>query len=322
MLNTNLILVDGITGSGKSTTAQFLASQLNKNGINVKWYHEEETNHPLAYEEDVEVFTSQSETEKFLETIPQLWCEFVKQVRCSDKIHIIESHLLQDTVRILFQNNIEKAKIMDFVHEIENIIKPLNPILLYFYQHNVNCSIRKVWNRRGPAWKKWFIDSDIQTPYVKSSGLTGEVGVIKLWSDYQSFTNHLFERYQFKKLSIENSDNEWDDYQLRILDFLNLNLITKNNLLTLEEKKRYCGTYKNQEGNQECTVKLFNDNLVCDLIWPDIRILPLENGTKNFFYLESFPIFIHFIENKKGFIKELILSGRREKLDGKTLYKI
>jgi len=38
MLNTKLILVDGMTGSGKSTTAHFIARQLEKNGIKVKCY--------------------------------------------------------------------------------------------------------------------------------------------------------------------------------------------------------------------------------------------------------------------------------------------
>lgn len=48
MLNSKLILIDGITGSGKSTTTQFLASQLKENDIKVKWYHETQTIHPLS----------------------------------------------------------------------------------------------------------------------------------------------------------------------------------------------------------------------------------------------------------------------------------
>lgn len=260
--------------------------------------------------------------EKFLGTIPKLWRQFVKQVRESDEAHIIESHLLQDTVRILFQNNLEEARIIDFVEEIEDIIKPLNPALLYFHQQDANRSIRKIWKRRGDAWKKWFIDSDIQTPYVKASGLTGEVGVIKLWSDYQSFTNQLFGRYQFRKLSIENSAGEWDDYHQRILDFLDLNLVVENRDLTLEEKKRYCGTYKEQEGKLGCTVKLHNGSLVCDLIWPNIRILPVETEDKNLFYLESFPLLIKFKENEEGCIKELSLSGGRKNLEGKKMFKV
>ncbi len=322
MLNTKLILIDGITGSGKSTTAQFLANQLKRNGIPGKWYHENENNHPLDYEQDIEVFASKAELEEFLDTTPKLWRQFVEQASQSDQVHIIESFLFQDTVRLLFQNNLELKRIKDFADEIEEIIKPLNPALIYLYQMDVDNSIRKIWNHRGPAWEKWFIDSDIQTPYVKSSGLTGETGVIKLWSDYQSFTNQLFESYQFKKISIENSAGEWDDYRRLMLEFLDLNFVVENSSLTIEKMKKYCGTYREQEENLECTVKLLNNHMVCDLIWPDIRILPIASEDSNLFYLESFPVFMEFKENGNGFIKELILSGGRKKLDGKKLYKV
>ena len=47
MIKTKLILVDGISGSGKSTTAHFIHRQIEKNGIKVKWFYEQEDNHPL-----------------------------------------------------------------------------------------------------------------------------------------------------------------------------------------------------------------------------------------------------------------------------------
>ncbi|WP_070120057.1 AAA family ATPase [Bacillus marinisedimentorum] len=321
MINTKLILIDGITGSGKSTTAQFLANQLRNNGIKVKWYHEEEDNHPLNYEEDIEVFTSQAELEAFLEETPKIWREFAKHVSESDQVHIIESFILQNTVRLLFQNNLGEERIRDFTQEIEEIIRPLNPALIYFYQENAEQSIRKVWKRRGPGWKKWFVDLDILTPYVKKSGLAGETGVIKLWSEYQNFTNRLVENYKFTKLSIENSEGNWDEYRQRILEFLDVNFVRSNPDLTSEENIRYCGTYRDQEGEVECTIKILNGNLVCDLIWPDIKILPVKEGDNLHFYIESFPVLVTFTENQEGSIYELNLSGSRKSLDGKTLYK-
>ena len=101
-----------------------------------------------------------------------------------------------------------------------------------------------------------------------------------------------------------------------------MNLIAENRDLTLEEKRRYCGTYKEQEGKFGCTVKLHNGSLVCDLIWPNIRILPVKAKDKSLFYLESFPILIKFNENEKGCIKELRLSGGRKNLEGKKMFKV
>ncbi|WP_422485687.1 hypothetical protein [Gudongella sp. DL1XJH-153] len=321
MIKTKLILIDGITGSGKSTTAQFLAGQLRLNGIKAKWYHETEDSHPLAYEEDVEVFSSNQERDKFLKTIPKLWRKFSKDAEISDHVHIIESHLLQDTVRILFQNNLDETRISTFVKEIEDIIEPLNPALLYFKQMDVEHSIRKVWKRRGEDWKNWFVDSDIQTPFVKSSGIIGETGVIKLWAEYQNFTDKIFEGYGFKKLCIDNSEGNWTTYHQQMMKFLSLNLISETVDVNIDEKRILCGTYKEKEGDLSCSVKLLDENLVCDLIWPDIRVLP-DATRKNLFYLESFPINIEFIENKDGSVESIHLSGSREAFDGKRLIRV
>lgn len=322
MQQTKLILIDGITGSGKSTTAQFLADQLQKNGVNVKWYHEEEYNHPLDYKEDVEIFASKEDMEEFLEITPNIWRKFVKEAMQSDKVHIIESFIFQNTIRLLFQNNLEVNRIIHFAREIEDIIKPLNPAFIYFYQHDVEKSIRRIWNRRGENWKNWFIEFDSQTPFVKECILSGEEGVIKLWTDYQNFTNKLFNEYDMMKLSIENSAGDWKKYRESILNFLDLDLVKKNSKHNLGEMNRFIGTYRERNGEKVCTIKILNGNLVCDLTWPDIRILPMEDSDNKIFYLESFPVQISFSEDEEGFIKGFSSSGGRKSLDGKMFYKI
>ena len=44
---TRLVLFEGIPGSGKSTTGQFLARQLMDQGILARWWYEEEAGHPV-----------------------------------------------------------------------------------------------------------------------------------------------------------------------------------------------------------------------------------------------------------------------------------
>jgi len=47
MIDTMLIIITGISGSGKSTTAQNLAWQYQRNNIQHQWLHEEKTDHPI-----------------------------------------------------------------------------------------------------------------------------------------------------------------------------------------------------------------------------------------------------------------------------------
>ncbi|MBO0992026.1 hypothetical protein [Bacillus sp. SD088] len=46
METTKLIMVEGIPGSGKSTTAQSISKSLDRMGFKHKWWYEEEQGHP------------------------------------------------------------------------------------------------------------------------------------------------------------------------------------------------------------------------------------------------------------------------------------
>jgi len=44
----SLILVEGFPGSGKSTTAQWLARQWQQTGRACRWFYEEQPDHPVV----------------------------------------------------------------------------------------------------------------------------------------------------------------------------------------------------------------------------------------------------------------------------------
>jgi hypothetical protein len=49
MLDTKLIVLDGLSGSGKSTFCQWLELQLRRNGRSARWLHEGDIDHPLHW---------------------------------------------------------------------------------------------------------------------------------------------------------------------------------------------------------------------------------------------------------------------------------
>lgn len=51
MIETNLIIISGISGTGKSTTARWLSSTLHRNAILHEFLHEECENHPIRENE-------------------------------------------------------------------------------------------------------------------------------------------------------------------------------------------------------------------------------------------------------------------------------
>jgi len=291
-----LILIDGITGSGKSTTAHFLARQLDRNHIYAQWFHEEQSDHPLIYPyADVDTLDDPQQVLKFMDTYPKQWEQLVQRIIDEDSIYIIESYFMQNTIRPLFQNNLDKETVTRFFHTLVEIIKPLHPLLIYFHQENAEMAIRRLWRKRGVAWKNGFIHIDKKTPYVLTNKLEGEKAVLDLWTHYQNFTNQLVAQRQFDTLIFENSNGEWEVYYQKIRDYLKLE--------RKEERKepsgdltKYIGRYgSNQNGSiHRFTIDIRDGGLICYLYWDSgSRLLPCDSHK---FHIEAFPLDIIFHE--------------------------
>lgn len=306
-MENRLILIDGISGSGKSTTAQFISHQLNLNGFSSEWYHEEEDNHPLWYNwQSNEATHSIDEVKKFIKVYPTIFKEFANSIKEDNKIHIIESYYLQDSVRILFQNNIDRNEIYNFYHEINKIIELLNPLIIYFQHGDVLKSINKTWEIRGEYWKNWFIEN-ISNPctYVKSKKLNGEVGAYTLMNDYQNLTNELLGSTEFPVITLD-SDNSWiSNYEL-LLKELNIKNLDFNNTVDFSE---YIGEYQEITDNEDpliCKIYTRNNRFYTNICMWESQLIPNENHE---FKVQSFPISIIFQENE-GNIDSFIVKGK------------
>ena len=64
MIDTQLIMLEGLPSTGKTTNARFIHIQLERNGINAKWIHEVAMPHPVLFFDEVG-FTHE-EYEKFI----------------------------------------------------------------------------------------------------------------------------------------------------------------------------------------------------------------------------------------------------------------
>ena len=124
MINTKLILIDGIPCTGKSTTAHFIARQLEKNGIKTKLFHETDTEHPLcvSLKEKVEGGQDPYKFRLFV-SYPEKLTEFVSNV-------INDLHDYNDgNIKIEFQGftPYKGKKHLSFNMRFKMKVKPKNP---------------------------------------------------------------------------------------------------------------------------------------------------------------------------------------------------
>jgi len=296
MLNTKLILVDGITGSGKSTTAHYIARQLEKNGIKVKWFHEKEKNHPLHNQ--IETKNDEEYLNEILKSFYKQLTEFVDMIANDEAVYIIESFLFQDIVVPFLSNASSKKDIHDFYGQYHAIIAKLNPVLIHYYQQNTEASLKKTWNDRGgDLMKNMYIEQTetLYHKYCKSRNIKGEYATISFWNEVVLVSKELYETFNCRKIQIENSAHDWDNYRKQVLDFLGIKQVEEK--IFDESYEEYCGFYL---GRIKIHIK---DNRLCaDWFWPDSKLLQLAPDE---FEFEGWPIVIKFLRDENNKINSL-----------------
>lgn len=170
---TKLIIVEGLPGTGKSTTASIIADKLKKEGNRVVCVDEESPNHPADY--DSYEFPD-FETER--RCILAKWREFVSNA-ANDTLYVFNCVFLQNPMcetMMKFDFDIEASR--TYIKEIEEIIKPMNPVVIYISRKDVQATVERVLDERGSDWLNAVICYHTDQGYGKAQGLAGYDGYI------------------------------------------------------------------------------------------------------------------------------------------------
>jgi len=284
MINTKLIFVDGISGSGKSTTAHYLARQLEKNGIKVKWFYEQEKDHPLQGMEKRDDETDKQFTTRFLKDYPNEWEKLINSIKDEEVVYIIESFLFQDIIFDPLFNDFDKETIKQFIHKLCSLVACVNPVVIHYYQADVDKAMRENWQRRGDEWKNWLVGREGKSPFCVNRNISGEAGTIEFWRGISELGREIFSELTCTKIEFENSAHDWENYRSQVLNLLEIEKIVE--AVYDESYAKYCGDYNG-------TVIHVKDGRLCfDEFWPNLKLLYLGDDE---FELEGFPINIKFI---------------------------
>lgn len=173
-MKTNLIIVEGLPGSGKSTTAAMIAEELVKKGKRVLCVDEGVQEHPADYA-NYDFPDFETEREKIL----QKWRSFVESAD-KDIIYVFNCVFLQNPMcETMMRFDMKEEDSKRYIMEIAEIIKPLDPIIIYIDKPDVKAAIDRVLDERGNDWLNAVIDYHVSGGYGKRSGLRGYEGYIE-----------------------------------------------------------------------------------------------------------------------------------------------
>ena len=265
-----LVIVEGLTGLGKSTLAHFIARQFQYNGVTADWIHEGEYPHPVSVDIG-------SDLDAFMVASLGKWEAFVAQILKSGKVTVIEAGFFNNLIETLFTHRLDLAAIQAYGMKLQGVIRAANPALIYLIHPDIPGALEKNFLNRGPRFEGFVTEFVSNTPIAQAMGWKDRVGVVKFWSEFVAVTDALFQEFDMEKLAVDVSGDSWEQYHQQVLNFLGLTWIADPEIGS-DRAAKFVGHYQFSEGGKIHTIQYKNGVLVTDIFVNVATELIPKNG--------------------------------------------
>jgi hypothetical protein len=214
-----LILVEGLPGAGKSTTAHMLCRELQRRGLDARWWYEHETPHPVFdYPVVQEVLDHGRLQDGLFERALENW-RSVPDLTGSGKWAVFESSFFQTPLHAMLLLDWTTARMTEYVIAAERAIAPAKPLLVVLDQEDIAAAIATVTAARG-EWFPEFLDWRIRrSAHGRRRGLSGMPGIIEYFETYRRILKDVTTRLEIPKLVLEGGKATFVD---RLVAFIGL----------------------------------------------------------------------------------------------------
>jgi hypothetical protein len=307
MIATKLILIDGLVGAGKSTTAQRLWLHLERQGHAARWLFEDDTEHPLWRPgEQIGMVEAGSLDPSYLnDTVLPRWRGFAAICAENRVVNVLECALT--LAAFLSTMNVPFRTIAEHVLAVEQIIGELNPVLIYLHQGDVPQSLRAVCDGRSSDrfdYETAMIEQASDTPYGKDNEVKDFAGLVKFYSLWSETIEKLFNVVRIPKLAIETSAGDWKSCERQLTDFLGLAEIQEAATL-IDHPSRFVGRYRDDNSDDDIIVGGSEQGLYIEGTRPT-RLIPKQGNT---FYVGAVCAEVTFVHESGGQFQRIEVRG-------------
>lgn len=231
MIDTKLILIEGIPGSGKSTIATRLSDLIIKIGIPCECYLEWSKNNPINIGEMEDLTEIISSSMSRGADVLKQWEYFSRTAKYHPTVTIVESRFWQTDAMYLLLSGHTETDIMARVQRIEPAITELNPVLIYLTPQDIEQHLlitverkNKKWRELGKdgSWEMWGNQIYEQQKWFTNHSLMRSEAFVLFFTEWTSIADRLFEILQFRKIKIQFNHSNWDVVNMTIQQFLKI----------------------------------------------------------------------------------------------------
>ncbi|WP_211748661.1 hypothetical protein [Paenibacillus sp. Marseille-Q4541] len=285
-MNTQLIIIEGLPGSGKSTVAQFVSEILADNGVEAQLFGEGNLEHPADYdgvsfyrqdefnqllsdhESYKEIVESRSVKygshflipyrkiknelgsefpdellqeiltrdiyelpfEQNVSLITEKWNCFKEETLRSNSIYIFECCFIQNPLTIgTVKYNKQKEEVINYVLQLEDAVKSLNPLLIYIDQKDIKSTFEKAINERPKEWSNGFIEYYTNQGFGKMQGYHGFDGTVQVLQERKNIELEIFDLLKINKRKIDNSQYDMEKCKEELREILSKTMKRREN---------------------------------------------------------------------------------------------
>ena len=203
-----LILVEGMIGSGKTTTAGHLADWLSRRGEDVRVFEEGDADHPIRTRRVDELLAARAPGDPGAYSAGQ-WRRLAERCLRDEQTIILESVFLQNSVMPAFIDGAPAAAVTDICAEIQRQAAPAEPFLVYLRPVDIAAAIARVHEARGEPWSSRNVAYVQDCPWARRRNLRGRDAVVRLYQAWDPVASELFDRYPFGKLMVPDPHHDW-----------------------------------------------------------------------------------------------------------------
>jgi len=299
-LKNQLIIVEGLTGLGKSTLAHFIERQYGYNGFDVRRIHEGEDPHPTGIEVEPDIDTFMAESLK-------KWGAFVADILDSGGVTVIEAGFLNNLIETLFCYCLDHDSILEYGMKMQKIIRPAKPALIYLTHPDTALALEENYCNRGSDFKKFVLEFVANEPISQKMGWNDDTGVVKFWSEFVAITDQLFSAYDIDKLAIDISAGDWESHNRQVTEFLGLSFVADPQIGP-EMASKYVGAYQFKPDGKHHKIQYQNGVLMTNVfmnVWT--KLIPKTEST---FIVEKWHFELLFDFDQRGDAKSFVIGGR------------
>ena len=231
MIETKLILIEGVPCSGKSTTAKTIQRDVRACGYKCDCYLEWVDNNPIDIGRMEDLANIISTTKAREENVLQQWKDFTEVAKQQETINIIESRFWQSDSMYLYLSGHSEQAIFESNLRVISAITELDPVLIYLAPIDIEELHTEITKRRNQKWResgrdgsweewgnrvyeqqKWFTDRSLNS-----------TAMARFFDDWATIADMLYKRFPYRKFRIQDPHIDWEKSYHRIRDFLYVN---------------------------------------------------------------------------------------------------